>query len=136
MRRVLIDTSAIYAFVVEPDPHHRASVEFTQRLIAEHGVLVLPDFVFAETMTLLKSRFGPGIAITIGRELRRNPTYQWMDFGPDAEKETWSIFQRYHDKKWSYFDCALLAVARRLRIAEVFAFDVHFRQMPDITALP
>ena len=42
----------------------------------------------------------------------------------------------YTDKQWSYVDCSILAVARRLQIAQVFGFDRHFDQMADLTRVP
>jgi len=35
----------------------------------------------------------------------------------DSDKQTtWEIFEQHQDKAWSYTDCSLLAVARRLGI--------------------
>jgi hypothetical protein len=55
---------------------------------------------------------------------------------PALEQETWSVFQSHDDKEWSYTHCALLALSKQLKIAEVCAFDDHFRQMPGIKCLP
>jgi predicted nucleic acid-binding protein len=63
MSRVLIDTGAIYAFVVKSDIHHQAAREFTLNFLAQGGSFVLLDWVFAETMTLLKARLGSKIAL-------------------------------------------------------------------------
>lgn len=59
MRRVLVDTGAIYAFVVRTDAHHQEAKAFMRDLLSARDVLVLADCVFAETMTLLKARGGP-----------------------------------------------------------------------------
>jgi predicted nucleic acid-binding protein len=134
--RVLIDTGAIYAFVTRTDTHHEQAKRFVRELLNRQGFFVLPDVVFAETMTLLKARLGPEIAIRVGQELRRNPAYAWLCLGEEGERETWAAFQRYADKEWSYTDCALLVLARREAIPHVFAFDRHFAQMPGIERLP
>jgi predicted nucleic acid-binding protein len=134
--RVLIDTGAIYAFVTRTDAHHRAAREFMETMVPLGGVFVLPDLVFAETMTLFKARLGSTITLRVGQELRRNPVYAWTALGPDGERETWATFQRYHDKEWSYTDCALLVISRRLGIPEIFGFDRHLAQMPGITRVP
>ncbi len=136
MRRVLLDTGAIYAFVARTDTNHDAAVAFTRRLLAEGSSFVLADVVFAETMTLLKARLGSAFALRAGRELRQNPVYQWMALGFEGERDAWAAFQKYDDKAWSYTDCAIFALARRLRLAEVFAFDTHFDQMPGIIRVP
>jgi predicted nucleic acid-binding protein len=39
MRRVLIDTGAIYAFVTRNDKHHSEAVAFVKKWLAQQGVL-------------------------------------------------------------------------------------------------
>jgi len=134
--RVLIDTGAIYAFVTRTDSHHERAKRFVREWLDGQGAFVLSDVVFAETMTLLKARLGPEIAIRVGRELRQNPAYVWLGLGEDGERETWAAFQRYADKDWSYTDCATLVLARREGIPLVFGFDHHFTQMPGIERVP
>lgn len=134
--RALIDTGAIYAFVTRTDPHHESATQLVREWLSGQGVFVLTDVVFAETMTLLKARLNSEIALKVGRELRKNPAYAWLSLGEEGERETWSVFQRFADKEWSYTDCAILAMARRERIPSVFAFDHHFSQMPGIERIP
>lgn len=136
MPRVLIDTGAIYAFVTRNDEHHEAAKRFIREWLDRKEVFLLPDVVFAETMTLLKARLGSEIAVRVGRELRQNSAYVWLPLGDEGERETWAIFQRFDDKDWSYTDCAVLALARREKISRVFAFDGHFRQMPEVKSVP
>jgi len=136
MRRALIDTGAIYALVAADDRHHATAAAFTENWVERRNIFLLPDLVFVETMTLMKRRLGPAVAIRVGRELRENPLFVWIARTPALEQETWSLFQSYDDKGWSYTDCELLALSRQLRIAEVFSFDEHFRQMPGIKCLP
>lgn len=135
-RRTLIDTGAIYAFVTRTDDHHEAAKRFAREWLDQDGVFILLDVVFAETMTLLKARLGSEVAIRVGRELRQNSAYAWQPVGDEGERETWAVFERFQDKDWSYTDCALLASARREKIATIFAFDRHFLQMPEIERLP
>ena len=135
-RRIVVDTGAIYAFVTRTDPHHEAAVSFVRRWLEQDRQFLLPDVVFAETMTLFKARLGTRVALTVGRELRRNPAYAWIPLGEDGERDTWALFQRYHDKEWSYTDCAILALSQREKVPRVFAFDRHFDQMPEVERLP
>ena len=136
MRRILIDTGAIYAFVTRTDAHHTEARTFVRKVLAANSVFVLSDLVFAETMTLLKARLGAAVAIRVGRELRQNPVYQWLALGADSERDTWTAFQRYDNKEWSYTDCALLVLSQRLKIPEVFSFDNHIKQMAGIRRVP
>ncbi len=136
MRHVLIDTGAIYAFVVRNDAHHQEALDFVRQLVTEHGAFVLLDLVFAETMTLLKARTSCDIAIRVGRELRANPMYLWVALGSEGERDTWAAFQKYADKEWSFTDCALFTMSGRLRANQVFSFDDHFDEMLRIERVP
>lgn len=136
MRPALIDTSAVYALTVKADRHHAEALKFAQQWLSRQNTFVLPEWVFVEAMTLLKSRFGAALAVRVGQDLRRGAAYHWMSLGREAERETWAIFQKYTDKAWSYTDCALLALARRLNARDVFAFDEHFTQMPGLLRRP
>ncbi len=135
-KRILIDTGAIYAFVVRSDKNHEAAKSFVEGWVDQGGVFVLSDVVFSETMTLMKARVSSSVAIRVGDELRRNPAYAWTALGEAGERDTWAVFQQFDDKEWSYTDCATLVLAWREEIRQVFAFDHHFSQMPDIERAP
>jgi predicted nucleic acid-binding protein len=136
MRLALIDTSAIYALTVQGDAHHTAALKFAREWLNRQNAFILPEWVFVETMTLLKARFGSAVALRVGQDLRHQPAYRWLPLGREDEREMWAIFQKYADKAWSYTDCALLALAQRLSVRDVFAFDVHVAQMPNLTRRP
>jgi uncharacterized protein len=136
MMRALIDTGAIYAITASGDLHHREAAQFMRNWIKRDGIFLLSDLVFIETMTLAKRRLGPDVAIRLGWELRENPVFSWISLSADLEQETWAAFRSYDDKEWSYTDCELLVLAKRLKIPDVFTFDDHFRQMPGIRCLP
>jgi uncharacterized protein len=136
MMRALIDTGAIYALTAATDRHHKDATAFLKRWVQDKGVFLISDLVFIEAMTLIKRRLGSTVAIEVGIELRENPLFSWVSLTVDLEKETWSLFQHYKDKEWSYTDCELLVLSNALKIPNVFAFDHHFSQMPGICRLP
>lgn len=136
MRRALIDSGAIYAFVVRTDQNHGAAVNFVAKWLKTSGTFLLLDVVFFETMTLLKARASADVAIRAGRELRRNAAYTWIALTPELERETWAIFQKYVDKTWSFTDCALFVASKHLRIPDIFSFDKDFERMTGVRLLP
>jgi uncharacterized protein len=136
MGRILIDTSAVHAFILRHDAHHAEADAYMRQILGKADTFVLLDLVFAETMTLVRSHSGPSISIHLGRELRQNPLYHWQSLGVEGERDTWAIFQQYDDKDWSYVDCALLAIAQRLGVNQIFSFDDHIDQMPYVTRVP
>ncbi len=135
MKPILCDTSALVALFDGDDKYADLAQEYLQD--AEPGVAYLvPDTVFGETMTMLKNRLGAELAVKVGSSLRRSTRFRLCRLSEEDEQATWDIFARYVDKDWSYADCSLLALARRLKIAEVFAFDHYFEQMPGVTRVP
>ena len=66
MKRVFVDTGAWYALVDARDPDHPAVAS----CLAQHGGrLATSNFVFDETVTLLRSRLGHRVARTFGETL-------------------------------------------------------------------
>ena len=108
------------------------ALEAASLWLAARNEFVLLDWIFDEAMTLLKSRLGSFAALRTGRELRHNPVYRWAAVTPDDEREVWAVFQQYADKHWSYTDCALLVMSRRLKVKQVFSYDAHVAQMPGV----
>jgi predicted nucleic acid-binding protein len=128
MSTLLIDTSALHALNYVRDKNHAKAVTYLKSM-AGRAKPILTEWVFVETMNLTKARLGPTYAIAFGRQLKASQFFHPLILTDDDKRATWEIFEQYQDKEWSYVDCSLLAVARRLMLRRVFAFDHHFRQM-------
>jgi uncharacterized protein len=128
LKTLLIDTSAIHAYSYEGDINHGRIRAFLKRE-ARDSQFVVSNYVFDETMTLLKSHFGAYRAIQVGQMVRSSRLFQLIYLTPEDEQSTWEIFQKYADKRWSYTDCSVLALMRRMGVNDVVAFDDHFQQM-------
>lgn len=116
------------------DQYHTAAAAFARA--NPHSVFYVPDTVFAETMVLTKARLGARRAVDFGERVLRSSHFLIVYLTADDRNSTWNIFSRYLDKDWSYVDCSILAIARRLQISQVFTFDHHFDQMPQLTRVP
>jgi predicted nucleic acid-binding protein len=128
MSTLLIDTSALHALNYARDDCHSQALAYFKSL-AGRVKPILTEWVFVETMNLTKARLGPAYAIAFGRQLKTSQTFYSLILTDIDKRATWDIFEQYQDKQWSYVDCSLLAVAQRLRIKRIFAFDHHFKQM-------
>jgi predicted nucleic acid-binding protein len=128
MSTLLIDTSALHALNYARDDNHARAVTYFKSL-AGRVKPILIDWVFVETMNLTKARLGPSYAIAFGRQLKASKAFYPVLLNDLDKQITWEIFEQYYDKAWSYTDCSLLAVARRLGSRRIFAFDHHFQQM-------
>lgn len=131
---MLIDSSALLAMVDVGDKYHAPAAKFARDHSKE--IFHLPEPVFIETMLLVKARLGTQPAVELGNRLQASARFVVTPWAPEARQATWEIFSRYTDKDWSYVDCSLLAAARRLRVSEIFTFDRHFDQMPDVAREP
>lgn len=128
MSTLLIDTSALHALNYVRDDNHAQAVAYFRSIIGRVKP-VLTEWIFIETMNLTKARLGPAMAIKYGRSLNASEAFYAIVLTDQDRDKTWEIFETYQDKEWSYIDCSLFAVADRLSINRVFAFDHHFRQM-------
>jgi hypothetical protein len=135
MKHVILDTGAIYALATAADTGHAEATRFVEQAVRAGPRLLITNTVFSETLTLIKSRRGASAAIGMGRRLRAATLFVWTPLTTEDEESAWEIFQKYADKEWSFVDCGLYALARRLNVP-VFTFDHHFAQMPEIARLP
>jgi predicted nucleic acid-binding protein len=85
------------------------------------------ETVFTELVTWMRAKVSISSSIKVGRILREEHLYVNISNADDAA--TWDTFCQYDDKHWSYTDCSILVMTRKLGVPEVFAFDEHIRQM-------
>jgi predicted nucleic acid-binding protein len=125
MAEIIVDTSALIAFFVQSEQHHPAA----QRYIAQNSTLrwIILETVFDEFVTWMRIKVSITSSIQVGHVLRKEHLYVNISDADDIA--TWENFCKYDDKRWSYTDCSILVVARRLGVSDVFAFDEHIRQM-------
>ena len=128
MSITLIDTSALHALNYVRDDNHAQAVAYFKSILGRVKP-IWTEWVFVETMNLTKARLGPEIAIGFGQRLKTSHAFHPLYLTDDDRLMTWEIFEQYQDKEWSYVDCSIFAVAQRLSIKRIFAFDHHFQQM-------
>jgi hypothetical protein len=126
MKRVFVDTGAWYALVDKKDPDHGKAADF---LRTNTLPLITTNFVFGETVTLMRMRLGWNIAGDFGKKLRGSGLVSLVSLKDDDEERAWEIFLKYKDKNFSYTDCTSFALMERLRIDTAFSFDSHFKVM-------
>jgi predicted nucleic acid-binding protein len=125
-RQILVDSGALLAMVDSRDQYASAARAFLRE---SDALYLVPDTVFSEAMTLVKSRVGAAGAVSVGSRVQESTRFRLFYLEPEDHQATWRIFAHYLDKEWSYVDCSILALAQRMNITEVFAFDQHFDQM-------
>lgn len=131
MTRFLVDTGAWYALADRKDPDHQDVAECLQQ---RAGALVTTNFIFDESVTLIRYRLGSSAARAFGEQLLSGAARLAAITRRD-EAQAWEIFTRYRDKSFSYTDCTSFAAMQRLRIEAAVAIDDDFRSY-GISCLP
>lgn len=126
MKRLFVDTGAWYALVDKNDPDHKEAKRF---LAINKIPLLTTNFIFDETITLLRSRLGWNAAKEFGERLKKSSFVSIIALKDEDEEKAWEIFLKYKDKDFSYTDCTSFAAMERLRIDTTFSFDRHFKDM-------
>ncbi|MBK6326947.1 MAG: type II toxin-antitoxin system VapC family toxin [Chloroflexi bacterium] len=134
MPQFIIDSGAFLALLNAKDRFHPVAKQFA--LANREAVFFIPEFIFAETMTLIKARLGSRQAIQLGESIQASAQFQLVPLTDDMRQVIWSLFSRYADKDWSYPDCSLLALAQQMGVTAVFSFDHHIEQMAGLTRVP
>jgi predicted nucleic acid-binding protein len=116
---ILVDTSALYAIIHRDDPHHHQLVE---RLRSEAPAVVVPQAVLTEICYLIGSRRGPTaeadfVAGLLDAGWRLEPTTSG-DVGRAVE-----LMRTYADASIGFVDAAVVAIAERLGIRQVWTLD-------------
>ena len=124
MERVLVDTGAWYALIDRNDPDHHAVLSVLQTY---RNRLISSNFIFDETVTLLRYRLGWRFARQFGEQARDGHLAQLVRVSASDEREAWVIFTRYDDKAFSFTDCTSFALMQRLRLTTAIAIDSDFR---------
>jgi len=126
VKHVFVDTGGWYALVDKTDPDHHAAREF---LIQNNLPLITTNFVFDETVTLIRQRMGWAVAGAFGTKLKASSFTGLVAVSESDEAQAWQTFLKYEDQDFSYTDCTSFAVMLRLGVTTAFSFDAHFLTM-------
>jgi hypothetical protein len=130
MNQVFVDTWAWVALVDKKDSDHEKAKVANKKLLDQGYSFVTTNFVFSETVTILRYRVSHAAAIKYRQmlnEMVNGGLVKLTRITEAQEKEAWQIFEKYSDQDFSYVDCTSCAVMRSLSLQEVFTNDHHFR---------
>lgn len=136
MRRVFLDTGALYALVDQDDAKHNDAYRVWEKLLTENMPLVSTILVVSETYTLIRYKLGHTQAIeflNIISEAQQSKHIDIRLLNEELIKHACDILNKYNDHKLSYTDAVSLALIELEDIGYSFDFDYHFRLSP---ALP
>ena len=130
---VFVDTSAWFAAVVPSDPNHPHAANW---LATNSEVLITTDYIIDETLTLLRARGERQRAKLLGNKFFEASIAEIYFLTEEDIRQSWAIFDRYDDKRWSFTDCSSKVVIDEMNISQAFAFDHHFHQFGTVQIVP
>ena len=124
MTDVFVDTSALFALLVETDDNHEAACAAAPSLRDQDAGLVTSSFVVLETVTLLQARIGVAAVRIFYRDVLPLLKVAWID--EDLLHRAISALLASSQRRISLTDWSSITLMREREIVHVFAFDEDF----------
>jgi predicted nucleic acid-binding protein len=118
-RAVLLDTSFVLAYASTRDINHNRARIAMQRI---RGTRVIPAPLLTELFYMVRQHVNYSAAVALCRELRAAP-FEITDLSVDDMQRMDAIMTQYLASRFDYVDVAIMALAERLRIADIYTFD-------------
>lgn len=134
---VFVDTGVFYAHHDRDSGRHETSrAAFERVLDGELGRPYTSDYVYDETVTLMRSRTGDvRDAIGVGRRIRgvedSPDVVGLLHVSEDAFAAAVDVFERYDDQPLSFTDATTVALVDRHDVDSVLSFDDDFDGVVD-----
>lgn len=133
---IVIDTSVLVAFNNRRDVFHSvAQAAMEGFAFGTWGKGLLLEYVFLETMNVLKRKLTPAMAIHAGGFLRRSHQLEFVSTS-DLFPSFWNEFRSDYLSPLSFTDHALAHIARQRAGGKILTFDKAFQGVPGLTILP
>ncbi|MEA2708584.1 MAG: uncharacterized protein QOF78_1185 [Phycisphaerales bacterium] len=130
---IFVDSGGWVAVTVPDDADHAAAAAwFAQNT----QPLLTTDYIVDETLTLLRVRGQHARARVLAERFLSQQYARLHLIAEDDFRGAYDIFQRFHDKDWSFTDCTSYVVMQRLNIKTAFSFDKHFHQFATVAVVP
>lgn len=129
---IVIDTSAIVAFMNARDRHHERVAAWID---VETRELVTTPPVLAEVDHLVRTRGGAGAADALYEDLASGAYL--VEWWPEAAAECAALARRHRDASLGLVDASLVLLAARVETVEIATLDErHFRAVRPLTGAP
>ncbi len=123
--KLLADTSALLAVILNDDANHRAAARWVREM--PHVRFLLTELILSEMVTRLAARAGADKAVAAAGELLASTRYELVFMDEDIFRGALRQMAKFADKKLSFADCASFELMDRLALEAAFTFDRDFR---------
>jgi len=133
---IVLDSSFLLAYHNSTDVHHPAAARTMVRLLGgEWGRALLLEYVFLEVVTVVLARRGAALASEVAGQLLAAAELEFVPCSP-LFAETLHQFRAQVDRRLSFTDAAIVAVATRQAPGYVATFDADFTAVDGVTVVP
>ena len=123
-----LDTSGWIAFLNGDDRNHASAVDAYVSVVGQGRILVVTDWVMAETGNgLARSRLRDPFVIS-ARLFATKPGSRIVTIDAGLRRSALDLYHSRPDKAWGLVDCASFVVMNREGIREAITADRHFEQ--------
>ncbi len=130
---IVLDSSFAVAAYNSRDAFHADATRLMRDLVdGRWGKALVLEYVFLETVSILKRKAPPSAALDAGQFLRRAHEIEFVA-GTDLFQATWMEFQLDHITRLSFVDQAIVVTARQRAGGKILTFDKAFQDVPGIT---
>lgn len=127
---LFVDTSGWAYYLDRQDPLHAIIVTLVKQAIIERRLLVTTNYVLAELVALLSSRYHlprPQVIAAINA-IKKDASVEVIHIERAMDDEAWALLEARLDKEWSLVDACSFVVMRLSRMREALTTDQHFTQ--------
>ena len=126
---IILDSSFIVAYYNTADNNHNKAVRIMDALETnEHGNVLITDYVFDETVTVVFVRLKSlSKTAKIGDDISRFAKMIYME--KNAFEDAWELFKNQSDTKFSFTDCSILSTMKKAAIDKIATFDEDFKKI-------
>ena len=126
MKKLFVDTSALYALLSMNDINYQKALSTWERMLEDDTVMITNNYVLVECFSLLQRRLGIDASCDLDTKLAPLLQIDWIDAQQHANIVNYALAA--NQLQLSLVDCNCFESMRRLGIESVFSFDKHFRE--------
>lgn len=127
---LFVDTSGWAYYLDRQDPFYPKVVAIVQKAIIQRRRLVTTNYIVAELVTLLSSRFHlpRQDVIRVINTLKLDAVVEIVHIDTSLDSAAWHLLETRIDKEWSLVDASSFVLMERSGMTEALTTDHHFTQ--------
>jgi predicted nucleic acid-binding protein len=124
--KYFVDTSFWCALYDRHDANHKNAASLWKALSALPLRLFTSEYIFDETVTLIRRKIGHKGAVNLGEAILKSRALVFLDIKEDVRHGSWEMFKKYADQGFSFTDCTSFVLMQTRGLKKALAYDKHF----------